>query len=256
MKFTLATSLLAASSVVAAEGVFFAVHEASSDKQIGVLVDKQEHESGKFFFVDNNPAFYEFDPATGSVSKQDGSQSYKLGTPQVNRRKFLGLLATVGGDGQALVTNGQGKLTNYNFWACTDVDDPKKLSAKNAAILVTDNGNSTSPGSTCKAVNIYKKSVSSPTRPKNGTWTSYTTYCPEPTVVTITSCDSVCVPTAITVSTPTTITCNQCVVPVPTNAVAPKASVSVLPFQTYAGGAGKATMGAAGALAAVAAFFL
>ncbi|RKP32278.1 hypothetical protein METBISCDRAFT_21547 [Metschnikowia bicuspidata] len=40
----------------------------------------------------------------------------------------------------------------------------------------------------------------------NITVTEYTTYCPEPTVITITKCDEVCTPSTITVPVPTTLT--------------------------------------------------
>ncbi|GBL52104.1 hypothetical protein ACI3LY_005488 [Candidozyma auris] len=46
------------------------------------------------------------------------------------------------------------------------------------------------------------------------TVTGYTTYCPEPTVITITKCEEVCKPTEITVTEATTLTVTEpCVVP-------------------------------------------
>lgn len=259
MKFTLAASFLAAASAVAAESIFFAVHEASSGNQLGVLVDKHEMAGSNFFFMDSNPAFYDFDPATGAVSTTGGNVSFKLGMTQLPSGKFWALLATVGGTGQPLVTDASGKVTNYNFWACKNVDEPHKYSAKNAAILVTSGGNSTAPASSCTSVNIFKKAVRTPTNTNNGTWTSYTTYCPTPTVITITSCDTVCIPTAITVTTATTISCDQCLVPVsPTKPgiLAPTTIPASKTLSVYNGAAGKATMGAAGAFAAVAALLL
>ncbi|RKP30241.1 hypothetical protein METBISCDRAFT_23519 [Metschnikowia bicuspidata] len=77
-------------------------------------------------------------------------------------------------------------------------------------------GNYTATFDSCSHVDLYMKAGSgsaTTTTWSNHTVTSFTTYCPEPTVLTATTCDTVCVPTALTLTTATTITCAVCVVP-------------------------------------------
>lgn len=62
------------------------------------------------------------------------------------------------------------------------------------------------------------------------THTSYTTFCPEPTVVTLTSCNNLlCAPKTLSITSATTITCEQCLAPVPTLSSQKKGSASETP---------------------------
>ncbi|WPK24657.1 hypothetical protein PUMCH_001937 [Australozyma saopauloensis] len=215
MKFTLASTVLAASSLAAADTIYFSVQDLASGKLIGSLYDAHELAGGQFFFVGSNPAYYDFDPVTKSVGYQLGSLPYKLGKVVLNGcDSFWGVFATIGGPGEALCYDSTGLVTNYNFWACSNVNDPYKYSWNSKVIMINALGNNTAPYPTCNKVNIYKKDVAAPPGNKNGTWTSYTTYCPLPTVVTITTCGTqTCYPTAVTVTTATTVTCANCLVP-------------------------------------------
>lgn len=269
MKVTFATTVVAASALAAADTIYFSVNDAVTNKQLGTLYDAHEIAGGNFFFLGGTPNFYNFDPASKSVSFTSGGLPYKLGSATLMSNTFWGMMTIVGGPGVPLNTDANNKVTNNYFWACKNVNDPYKYSVNNAAILINNVGNLTAPAPSCTRVHIYKNTVASPTG-NNGTWTSYTTYCPLPTVVTITSCDTVCYPTAITVTTATTITCANCVVPVTTVTVAPgttttaastgrasSSTVASVSTITYTGAGVKAAMGAgAGAVAAAAALLL
>lgn len=99
--------------------------------------------------------------------------------------------------------------------------------------------------------------------------TSYTTYCPLPTVITITTCGTDnCYPVPVTVTTATTITCAACVVPVtvaapittlavdtataqPAPAPAPATTVSIAPVANAAAKHAAGFVGAAAVAAAL-----
>lgn len=96
------------------------------------------------------------------------------------------------------------------------------------------------------------------------TITDYTTYCPESTVITITHCDEVCYPTAITVTSATTLTITGTVVvptecvPVSTSTYYPGNNSTVAPTvaPTYSGAANQKVAGVAAGFVAIAAALL
>lgn len=135
-------------------------------------------------------------------------------------------------------------LINYNviydgsdtFYACKNVNDPYNYSKETYLIL-----SSNSVGD-CEAVKIVAEAVesssssapssapsasasSAPSSFSSGPWsnttttditvTDYTTYCPNPTTITITTCtQDRCAPHPITITEPTTVTVTgECVVP-------------------------------------------
>lgn len=259
MKFTLATSVLAASSVVVADTVYFSVVDPKTGNQLANVVDMHSMAGGSFWFYGSTPSLYNFDPATSLVTTTIGTNPYQFGTSSLQPGTFAGIFMT--NKKTPVTTDANGKVTVYQFFACDSVNDPYKYSNTRSVILANPAGNMTLPAKTCKPVDIYKKNYGTPTPlNNNGTWTSYTTYCPLPTVVTITSCGTdACYPTAVTVTTATTITCAQCIAPTttvtaPTTLVPPSTAASISTI-TYTGAAGKAAVGA-GLVGAAAALLL
>lgn len=112
-------------------------------------------------------------------------------------------------------------LTVSATWSTSSSSTPPPISS------TTDNGNSTTLITTTLPV-----------------ITSYTTYCPLPTVITVTSCSQdKCVPVPVTVTTASTVTCQSCVAPVsPTTA-------PTAPIVNGAHALGRGIVGAAGVAA-------
>lgn len=254
MKFTLATSVLAASAVVVADTVYFSAVDPSTGNQLANIVDMHSMAGGSFWFYGSTPSLYNFDPATNLVTTTIGTNNYQFGTASFGT--FAGIFMT--NKKTPVTTDAKGKVTVFQFFACDNVNDPYKYSNTRSVIMVNAPGNMTRPARSCKPVDIYKRNYAPAPIPNNGTWTSYTTYCPLPTVVTITSCGTeTCYPTAVTVTTATTITCAQCIAPTNTVTamVAPPVSAAPLSTVTYTGAAGKAAVGA-GLVGAAAAMLL
>lgn len=139
-------------------------------------------------------------------------------------------------------------VNNSPFYACQG----KKytLGVSGLAVVAQLGG---SPPSGCERIDLVVEYLNPPTSSSttttssSATWsnttvttitttnqiTSYTTYCPLPTVVTITSCvNANCYPVPVTVTTATTITCNNCVVPTSTVAAAVATAIVGTPLAT------------------------
>lgn len=287
MKYTFAASALAFSAVVAADTVVLEVRQ--NGNAVGQLSDKHEGAGINYFFNSQSGGrSYQFDPSTKKLTVPMGQYDGNFGA--------MGKFAAIGPavTPVALTLDGD-KITNYNFFLCNDVNDPYNYSKTQQILAVNDAGNSTAPFPNCQAVQLYKKAASSSSSSSassapitststtttgsviwaNTTITSYTTYCPESTVITITSCkDNACTAQPITVTTATTITCTACVVPpllttvttqptvapttpapssvAPTTLTsttsAPSTSPSSAPSVTVTAGAAKNAMGLAGAV--------
>lgn len=254
MKFTLATSVLAVSAVAVADTVYFSAVDPKTGNQLANIADLHSMAGGSFWFYSSDPSMYNFDPATNLVTKTIGTNPYQFGTSSIYAGTFAGVFMT--NKKTPVTTDAKGKVTVYQFFACNSVNDPYKYSNTRSVIMANPVGNMTLPAASCQPVDIYKNTV--PTQlANNGTWTSYTTYCPLPTVVTITSCGTAaCYPTAVTVTTATTITCAQCIAPTGSvSSLVPPTSGAPVSTITYTGAAGKAAVGA-GLVGAAAAMLL
>ena len=205
----------------------------------------------------------------------------------------LGVLATYLALGPAITPalftfDNNGELKGDKpFYACNNVNDPYDYSQKLKIIMVADSA----PNDSCVEVKLSKDgdsgsgSAASSAAPSSAapsgwsnasttvyeTVTGYTTYCPESTVVTITTCENQkCAPTAVTVTEATTLTVTgECVVPatsaptsaapVPSTLVSSAASSSAAPTPstiTPENGAQKMAAGFAGLAGAAAALML
>lgn len=230
MKFTLAAATLASAAVVAADQVQLNVQQ--NGQSIGYLTSLHEGAGFNYFFVGPSGETYNFDPSTNILSAPQGQFTGNFGV----FAPFLAIGPAVTPEALKLDKD---KITNYNFWACSNVQDPYNYSQSTPVIVVNGRGNDTAPFASCKKVELVKTGGSSSgsssssstvtsSQWSNVTITSYTTYCPETTVITITSCkDNACHPTAVTVSTATTITCTACVVPPATSTKTTVAPTSV-----------------------------
>lgn len=258
MKVTLSSSLLTFASVALADSVYFLAQDSKTGAQLALILDKHEESGGSYWFL-GGPSFYDYDPSTNVVSTYIGTNKYQFGLSSLLIGKVAGVFMTNRAGNTQPTYDANGKINNYNFFACTSVNDPKRLSPSIPVIMVNAAGNSTLPAPSCTQVDIFKKSASNiGPGANNGTVTSYTTFCPLPTVITITSCGTqTCAPTPITVTAATTITCAQCIAPGPpsTATVAPPAPASVSTM-TYAGAVDKTSLGSVALVGAVAALLI
>lgn len=123
-----------------------------------------------------------------------------------------------------------GVLATKTFlWACNNVNDPYDYSSSSKLILSGDN----SPNDSCSRITLQKaedgSSSSDSASTTSSSWTNgtstttewqtvtdYTTYCPESTTITVTTCDqNKCGENVITVTEATTVVVTgECVVPV------------------------------------------
>lgn len=251
MKLTLAAITLATASLVAADPALLAVQ--ADGKDIGYLLSKHEGAGFNYFFVGNSGSAetYDYNPANQQLSFTSGSNVFNFG----HQGSYLAIGPAINPEPLSLASND--RISNYNFWACYNTNDPYNYSNSTQVIIITDVLATTQPFPSCTKVDLFKRgplpSASSTSGGissnswSNGTYTSYTTYCPTPTVVTITSCViNVCLPTPITVTAATTITCAQCLLPASTSAAAK--SVAKTSSVTLVAGAAKKAIGAVGAM--------
>lgn len=166
--------------------------------------------------------------------------------------------------------------SSNGFYACKNTGDIYDYSASQYAVVYFANEKPTFTD--CSAIKIKKtEDASSSAAPsstgyhntttKYTTVTDYTTYCPESTTITVTTCaDHKCGPKAITVTKPGTITITEsCVVPVtstkaPATTTPAKSSTaapsSKHPISTYEGNAGKNIAGGLAGAVAIAALLV
>lgn len=150
---------------------------------------------------------------------------------------FLENILTVGVTGASNVEVNDGAVTidgQSNFQACNQINDPYRYSGDRYAIVNGDGigqncvpislrlsgdeaSSSVAPSSVPSSSAVLSAPYSNTTVTTDITVTDYTTYCPVPTTITITTCDTGCAPHTITVDEPKTITVTgECIVPAPT----------------------------------------
>lgn len=283
MQITLA--LLSTVALVAAEAIQFRVL-SSSGLNMGYVNSKFINSGYTVGYLANSPTIYEIDskrlvnqPAPGAPSLYY-MQYYRLGDGYVMN------FAANGAQAIPVQFGPRNVVTNYQYWACPNLKDPAGFTRADSVILGTASGNNTVPYKGCSKVVLVaeypRRSSSSSSRSStSSTWTnttttitttsqvtSYTTYCPLPTVITITSCGTqTCYPVPVTVTTATTITCASCIIPPRTSTVTKTSKATTLSTSTVAptskpavpttlvNGAGKNAFGVAG-IAGVVAFLI
>lgn len=255
MKFTLAI-LTTLATVLAAD---YDLHLSSDNSDLNNQGLEGMHEGAgiSYIAVRGSPLRVSWDRYNRTFTSHN--QGDLTTTLSVNEGNFL----------QDSVTQpGQFELINYNvvydgsdtFYACKNVNDPYNYSKDTYLILqsnstgdcepvkivaeaVEDVSSSSAPSSS--APSSWSSSASgwsslsssaapwSNTTTTDVTVTDYTTYCPNPTTITITTCtQDRCAPHPITVTGPTTVTVTgECVVP-STPAPAPQETT---PATTVAG---------------------
>lgn len=251
MKIALISYALAAISVASAENIYFSVQDPKTGAQLATIQDRHSMAGGSFWFY-GGPSFYDYDPSSKLVKTKIGPNTYQWGATEFSIGTFPGVFMN-SRDQTQLTTDANGKVTTYNFFACTGINDPYRYSNNTPIVMVNAPGNTTLPRTSCTPIDIYKVKANIP---GVDSITSYTTFCPSPTVITITSCGTqTCAPSTITVSAAATITCAQCIAPAGTSASAASASAASI-STLVAGAAGKATFGAASLVGVVAALLL
>lgn len=234
MKFTLAT--LATAVVVAAVPIQIAVYDSLGVQTGSVIVQNSGLKA--YAYVGSPAATLDLRPDNSIYYTQGSGAPMALSYSQLTKGNYIYNFAP---SNPALPISwglGFGDYTSiggFQYWACTNMNEPGSLSNL-IPLIVGTQWTGTAPSANCKSITlmvpnkqISSSSSSASTRASsasskapvttawaNRTITSYTTYCPLPTVVTITTCDTVCYPKAVTVSTATTITCANCVVPTTT----------------------------------------
>lgn len=106
------------------------------------------------------------------------------------------------------------------LWACKGLEDPSELFVEDYGIVVGTHA----PKESCHAIALHKEPHKKPapshdgwnqtTVTKDVTVTGFTTYCPEPTTFTVTTCyEKVCAPSTVVVEEPKTVTITEeCIV--------------------------------------------
>ncbi|WPK27608.1 hypothetical protein PUMCH_005004 [Australozyma saopauloensis] len=267
MKFTLAATALATAAVVAAEPAIISVH--ANNARVGYLYGMHEGAGFDYLFVGPTAQNLDYNTNSKVITAPFGQYTGQLGVGSFAPYLALGPAVTP----LTLSLDDKRKILNYNFFSCQNTGDPYSFSKLTPVIIANAAGNNTLPFPGCTNVELFVRKPASSSSSSasasasstvwtNTTITSYTTYCPLPTVVTITSCaNNACVPTAITVTTATTIVCQYCVAPTtvaPQTTTAPKttAPATTAPATiSVVAGAAKNAIGAIG-VAGVAAMLL
>lgn len=103
------------------------------------------------------------------------------------------------------------------LWACKELNDPSQHFVEDYGVAAADEA----PNDTCHKISLQRddggKEEPAPshdgwnqTTTKQVTVTGYTTYCPEPTTLTVTTCvEKECAPKEVTVSEPKTVTITE-----------------------------------------------
>lgn len=247
MKASLIASTLALASTINADSVVFSVRKADGSPQ-GYLTTVLTGVQDKSFFG-VSPKSQHFTLENGVISAERNGKVSKMG--------LEGTLLALGPDVKPLNATFRGStLASNNFWLCTGSTVAHVLH-KERVVYTSNRGDDNKPFELCEKIHLDKYNVgshstttretvvdtdcstSTPVSWSNGTvtapvtYTSYTTYCPEPTVITITSCDvHLCGPKTLTVTSASTVTCALCLVPATTQGTQSKASVTEQPRPT------------------------
>lgn len=216
MKFTLALSTLATVAVVCADSVVLALRGAGGNI-VGYANTMASKDAGKLY-VSVSPTSQRFIYENGLVSIKIDDQVLKMGLDNA--------MLALGSKISPKVFPKEGvRLSSGQFWVCDGVTVPGvTLSGK--FLLNTEVGKSIHDKCEKVVVEVYVCETEIPvidcltsSRWANGTVapvtkTSYVTYCPSSTTITITTCDvQLCYAKALTVTTATTITCDYCILP-------------------------------------------
>lgn len=217
------TSLAVASFAMASSEVVFRIQKFDGTK-IGFL---NTIKSGDNTYLGVSAQSQRFDFDHGVVSSKVNGKESKMGID--NNLLVFGPNAIP----QGFWLFGDG-LAPHTFWLCPGSIDGRSAQVDKAIFGLM---NSDKPDPRCEQIYLNREacnlvipltttdvtidcltsttsSWTNGTLTKPVTYTSYTTFCPEPTVVTITTCDvEQCYPKAVTITTATTLTCNYCVAP-------------------------------------------
>lgn len=240
MKFSFALSSLAIASLAYSE-VIFNIQKFDGSK-IGFLNTLKSGDK-TYFGVGSQSQRFDFD--RGVVSgKVDGKDS-KLG---IDNNLLVFSPDTIP---QSFWLFGDG-LAPHTFWLCPGSIDTRSSKAEKVIFGLM---NSDKPDHRCEMIYLNREIcdlviphttaddrdycptsatdasvdclASTSSSWTNGTltypaaYTSYTTYCPEPTVITITTCEvEQCYKKVVTITAATTLTCDYCVVPTTATATA------------------------------------
>lgn len=231
MKTSFALSTLAIASLAFSE-VIFHVQKFDGTK-IGFL---NTVKAGKDTFFGVGSQSQRFDFHRGVVSSKVNGKESKLGID--NNLLVFGPTSTP----QSFWIFGDG-LAPHTFWVCPGSIDSRSSKADKVIFGLM---NSDKPDHRCEMVYLNREicdvvipltstdfdcpasatdasldcliyttgAWTNNTITKPITYTSYTTYCPEPTVITITTCEvEQCYAKTVTITTATTLTCDYCVPP-------------------------------------------
>lgn len=278
MKFTTIASA-SLISLAAAENIKL---EVIGDDNTSQGFASSIHEGAGFNFLLVGESGQSFVYEDSSIYFTAGDYQFRLGYLEGYKSNFLAIGPAVQPE-QWSFNSGNVLATKTFLWACNNMSDPYNYSDRSKIIVTADDA----PNDTCARVTLHKveddsassavssSAASSSAAPSesssgwnNGTtsteWTTvtdYTTYCPESTTITVTTCsDHKCGDKVITVTTPSTVTVTgECVVPV-TSTPTPVSTTtsSQAPVKTIVSdnGAGKMGAGIAGIAGVAAALML
>lgn len=222
---TLALTALASASAAYAESIYLSA-KGSDGAELCALSSVHAGAGINYVFISSSGTDGETYTLDGSaITGEQGGYPARLGFEE----PILAYGAAVSG---AEFTFDGDAVSNYQFFGCNNIPyDSYQISASSKVIAANAAGNDTLPYPECVPVTLYKNTAASSSSASSSaasatqgwnttatdqiTVTDYTTYCPESTTVTITTCtQNKCAPHKITVTEPTTITVTgECVVP-------------------------------------------
>lgn len=176
-----------------------------------------------YFLLGDDGEELSYDESTQILKAADIDTQYPY---QVSVTDGNILIAGVLEPSKADISSGYLSIDGSDEWfACKNIRDPYSYTTSRYAVANKDLGDCVSmklkvDGADSSAPAPSSSSSAVPSAPYGNsttvytTVTDYTTYCPYPTTITITTCDEECAPHTITVEEPKTITVTgECVVP-------------------------------------------
>lgn len=212
MKYS--TLALFATAVVAAEETFNLRVVSENAEVDGKGISPVREGAGINFFLleaEVGPEFH-YNAEEARLYQYDGEDQANVG---VDAGFLLGGRAV---EPSEVTFNDEGVLKiAEQLWACKELNDPSQHFVEDYGVAAGDEA----PNDTCHKISLQRddgdKKEPAPshdgwnqTTTKQVTVTGYTTYCPEPTTFTVTTCvEKVCAPKEVTVSEPKTVTITE-----------------------------------------------
>lgn len=137
-----------------AQNVTIAVSSVGNSQNYGYLTDFHETSTEDYFFITDfdQASVYDYNSTSQYLSIQVQGIVYNIFMGSKNDSTVLSIGLTT--KPEKLQFDSFGRLQNYNYWACLDINDPQGRSRIQAMILINKRGNNTAPYNTCTKVSL------------------------------------------------------------------------------------------------------